>query len=112
MPVRPAALHATPSMIEQVLLAALFLALVAVASLPGARAASAGVGWVPLWLLALPACSLAVAFALRRRRQAAAAASQVPAAFRRRRASTAATTAARRATPQRWPRIARRSAAG
>ncbi len=42
MPVRPAALHATPSMIEQVLLAALFLALVAVASLPGARAASAG----------------------------------------------------------------------
>ena len=55
--------------LEQVLFALLFLAALLVLSLPGARAVSAGFGWTPLWLLALPSASLAVAFALRRLRR-------------------------------------------
>ena len=55
--------------LEQVLSALLFLAALLVLSLPGARAASAGFGWTPLGLLALPSASLAVAFALRRLRR-------------------------------------------
>jgi len=38
----------------RVLLALMFLGLVAMLSLPQARAASATFGWMPLWLLALP----------------------------------------------------------
>lgn len=47
--------------LEHLLLAAIFIALVAIASLPAARAASPALGWVPLWLLGLPAASLAMA---------------------------------------------------
>lgn len=43
------------SPIAQCVLGALFVAAIAVLSLPQARAASAGFGWVPFWLLALPA---------------------------------------------------------
>ena len=38
----------------------LFLAVVAVASLPAARGTSAAFGWLPLWLLGMPASGLAV----------------------------------------------------
>jgi hypothetical protein len=43
------------SPVAQYVLGALFVAAIAVLSLPQARAASAGFGWVPFWLLALPA---------------------------------------------------------
>jgi hypothetical protein len=50
-----------------VLLAAMFLAVVAMLSLPQARAASATFGWLPLWLVGLPATAwLALAGARRR----------------------------------------------
>lgn len=54
-----------PTAIEQGLLGLLFLALVALSSLPAARAASPVFGWTPLWLPGLPAVALATAFALR-----------------------------------------------
>lgn len=80
MPVPP-----SPAMtaIEQGLLGLLFLALVALSSLPAARAASPVFGWTPLWLLGLPAAALATAFALRLMRRHPSAASQ--ARLRRRR---------------------------
>ena len=74
----------TPFPLEQVLSALLFLAALLVLSLPGARAASAGFGWTPLWLLALPSAGLAVAFALRRLRRDAEPAAAAPIARRRR----------------------------
>jgi hypothetical protein len=55
---RKSALHRVPaeaSPVAQCVLGALFVAAVVVLSLPQARAASAGFGWVPFWLLALPA---------------------------------------------------------
>lgn len=51
----PAAASAADRLLARALLAALFLGLVALASLPAARAASATFGWVPLWLLLVPA---------------------------------------------------------
>ena len=48
----------------QALLAVLFLALAAIASLPAARGAGA-IGSLPLWLLALPATALFAALAVR-----------------------------------------------
>jgi hypothetical protein len=53
----PATQHssATPSPVAHCLLGALFLAAVMLLSLPQARAVSADFGWVPFWLLALPA---------------------------------------------------------
>lgn len=55
------------SVAEQVLLGLLFLAGVALLSLPAARGVSATFGWMPLWLLGLPGMALAMAFMLRRR---------------------------------------------
>ena len=94
-----AASPARPFPIEHALLAALFLAVVLMLSLPGARAASAGFGWTPLWLLALPSASLAVAFALRRMRRDVAVQPLAAPVARRRRATVAA--AVRRRTVER-----------
>ncbi|TZF88691.1 hypothetical protein FW784_09600, partial [Lysobacter lacus] len=46
--------RATPSLLDQVLCTALAVGLVLVALLPGARATSA-IGWLPMWLVAMPA---------------------------------------------------------
>jgi hypothetical protein len=51
----PAAADAVDPRLARGLLGAMFLAVVAMASLPGAREASATFGWMPLWLLAMPA---------------------------------------------------------
>lgn len=52
---RPAPRAATgPDWPARVLLALMFLAVVAMLSLPQASAASASFGWMPLWLLGLP----------------------------------------------------------
>ncbi len=54
------------------LLGALFLGVIALLSLPAARADSAALGWMPLWLLGMPLaslCALAVAHAPRFRLQ-------------------------------------------
>jgi len=42
----------------QCLLGALFLGAIAMLSLPAARADSAALGWMPLWLLGMPLASL------------------------------------------------------
>ena len=55
------------SVLEQALLGATALALVALLSLPAARGVSETFGWLPFWLLALPLSAWAVARALRRR---------------------------------------------
>ena len=55
------------SLLEQALLGAIALALVAMLSLPAARGVSDTFGWLPFWLLALPLSAWAVASALRRR---------------------------------------------
>ena len=47
------------------LLGALFLGVIAVLSLPAARADSAAFGWMPLWLLGMPLASLAALAAAR-----------------------------------------------
>jgi hypothetical protein len=58
------------SVLEQAMLGALALALVAMLSLPAARGVSEVFGWLPLWLLALPLSAWAVARALRHRSNA------------------------------------------
>jgi hypothetical protein len=55
------------SLLEQCLLAAVVLALVAMLSLPAARSAGDTFGWLPFWLLALPLTAWATARALRQR---------------------------------------------
>jgi hypothetical protein len=50
-----------------VVLAAMFLAVVAMLSLPQARGASAVLGWLPLWLAGLPASAWLALAAARRR---------------------------------------------
>lgn len=55
------------SVIEQGLLGAAALALVALLSLPAARGVSDTFGWLPFWMLALPLSAWAMARALRRR---------------------------------------------
>lgn len=58
---------AGPDWLARVLLALLFLAAVAMVSLPQARSASTTFGWLPLWLAGLPATAwLALASARRR----------------------------------------------
>ncbi len=57
------------SLLEQCLLAAAGLALVAMLSLPAMRDVSDTFGWLPFWLLALPLTAWAVARALRHRGQ-------------------------------------------
>lgn len=57
-------------MIEQALLGALALGLVAMLSFPAARAAGETFGWLPFWLVALPASAWCAARALRRREAA------------------------------------------
>ena len=44
----------TSPMHEQLLLAATVLAVVVIASWPGARSTDGAVGWLPLWLVAAP----------------------------------------------------------
>jgi hypothetical protein len=55
------------SLVEQGLLGAAALGLVAMLSLPAARGASESLGWLPFWLLALPLTAWATARALRQR---------------------------------------------
>jgi hypothetical protein len=55
------------SLLEQYLLAAVALVLVAMLSLPEARSAGDTLGWVPFWLLAFPLTAWATARALRYR---------------------------------------------
>lgn len=55
------------SALEQALLGATALALVALLSLPAARGVSETFGWLPFWLLALPLSGWVVARALRHR---------------------------------------------
>jgi hypothetical protein len=55
------------SLLEQGLLAAVALALVAMLSLPAVRSADDTFGWVPFWLLALPLTAWVTAWALRQR---------------------------------------------
>lgn len=57
------------SLLEQALLGAVALALVAMLSLPAARGLSDTFGWLPFWLLALPLSAWGVARALRQLRQ-------------------------------------------
>ncbi len=53
------------SLLDQALLSAVALALVAMLSLPMARGVSEAFGWMPFWLLALPLSAWAAARALR-----------------------------------------------
>ena len=55
---RDAPLAGSGSRIAPWLLAALFLGAVTVLSLPAARADSAALGWMPMWLLGMPLASL------------------------------------------------------
>lgn len=55
------------SFLEQALLGAVALALVAMLSLPAARGVSDVFGWMPFWLLALPLSAWVAARALRQR---------------------------------------------
>ncbi len=55
------------SLLEQALLGAVALALVAMLSLPAARGVSDAFGWMPFWLLALPLSAWVVARTLRQR---------------------------------------------
>ena len=64
----------TLSAIEQALIGALALGLVAMLSFPAARAADAAVGWLPFWLIALPSSAWLTARWLRRREATARAA--------------------------------------
>ena len=57
------------SLLEQCLLAATGLALVAMLSLPAMRGVSNTFGWLPFWLLTLPLTAWAAARALRHRDQ-------------------------------------------
>ncbi len=57
------------SLLEQCLLGAAGLALIAMLSLPAMRDVSNTFGWLPFWLLALPLTAWAVARALRQRGQ-------------------------------------------
>ena len=54
-------------LVEQCLLGAVALGVVAMVSLPAVRGMSDTFGWLPFWLLALPLSAWAVARALRRR---------------------------------------------
>ena len=67
---QPADSHASffrPALIEQCMLGAIALAVVAMLSFPAARGVSDSFGWLPFWLLALPACAWATARVLRLR---------------------------------------------
>lgn len=55
------------SLLEQSLLGAIALALVAMLSLPAARGVSDSIGWLPFWLLALPLSAWMTARSLRYR---------------------------------------------
>ena len=54
----PLASHCPTRFLRQVLLGAAFLGVVAVVSLPAARAAGP-MGWMPMWLLGMPLVALA-----------------------------------------------------
>lgn len=76
--VMSATAHDRPSPIEQSLLGAVALGLVAMLSLPVARSSSETLGWLPFWLLALPLSAWVVARLLRLREQRAVAATRRP----------------------------------
>ena len=59
----------TVPLLEQCLLAAAVLSLVAMLSLPAIRSVSTSFGWLPFWLLALPLTAWAAVRALRHRGQ-------------------------------------------
>ncbi|MBW8850225.1 MAG: hypothetical protein JF600_05550 [Xanthomonadales bacterium] len=86
------------STIEQALLGALALGVVAMLSFPAARAAAEAVGWLPFWLVALPASAWFTARALRLRE--ATAATGAGASPRRPPASVHAIAGARAARPR------------
>jgi hypothetical protein len=64
----------TLSSLEQALIGALALGLVAMLSFPAARATDGTVGWLPFWLIALPVSAWLTARWLRRREATARAA--------------------------------------
>ncbi|HRN61760.1 MAG TPA: hypothetical protein PK743_10410 [Luteimonas sp.] len=95
----------TPSLrhVEALLLGALFLGAIAMLSLPAARGTSAALGWMPLWLLGLPAASLVTARLLAWSRRGFA--SVPPTTVRRRRPAAVTATRRRTAAPRRGSRL-------
>ncbi len=88
------------SLVEECLLGAGALGLVAMLSLPAARSVNDTFGWLPFWLLALPLAAWATARALRHRssrERALPVATVHPIAAVRRRAGVAGPQALRRA---------------
>jgi len=88
--------------VEAALLGTLFLGAVAMLSLP---AATAGAGWVPLWLVAAPAAALVTSFALRLRRRIETPARIAAAVVRRRRPAMAMATRRRAVASPRTRRL-------
>ncbi|MFD0724781.1 hypothetical protein [Lysobacter brunescens] len=76
--VMPATAPDQPSLIEQSLLGAVALGLVAMLSLPATRSTNETLGWLPFWLLALPLSAWVVARLLRLREQRTLAAARRP----------------------------------
>jgi|GEM_PF-595105 len=100
---RPTAQPDALRILEHLLLCALFLGAIAMLSLPAARGASATLGWMPLWLIGLPAASLATAFALRLSRRGFA---QTPSsAMHRRRPAAVVAMRRRSGAPRRASRL-------
>lgn len=102
---RASAADAMPSP-AQWLLGALFLGAVAVLSLPAARADSAALGWMPLWLLGMPLASLAALAATRLRLPRRRMPDSSPAMRRRRPGTTQARRRQGGSTRPRLPRAA------
>lgn len=86
-PIRPSADPAIDPRVEEVLRYAVAIGAALVLLLPAARASSAEIGWLPLWLLAMP---LTAWWALHRFRLPRRAADALPAPARRRRAGAQA----------------------
>lgn len=83
----------------QALSGALFLGVIAMLSLPAARAANVFVGWMPLWLLGMPLVALAAVCGARFARTARPIATAAPSM--RRRVDTGAQARRRGPTPAR-----------
>ncbi|GAA4855188.1 hypothetical protein [Luteimonas vadosa] len=82
------------------------VALVAVVSLPQARGFHAGIGWIPFWLLALPASAWCALWAARRDALAEAGASAEPVGAQPPRRRTLAQARRRGVAAPRTPRRA------
>jgi hypothetical protein len=91
-PIRPSADSAIDPRVEEVLRYAVAIGAALVLLLPAARAFSTQIGWLPLWLLAMP---LTAWWALHRFRLPRRAADGLPAPARRRRAGAQARRRAR-----------------